>query len=65
MRCRLFTIAAVIAILAGGSVRTFPANQEDRGQVLKVREVVWRSWFANDGSALRELAARNHRDQRR
>ena len=52
---RLFTIAAVIAILAGGSAKSFPANQDDRGQLLKVRESVWRSWFANDASTLRKL----------
>ena len=55
MRRRLFIIAAVIAILAGGSAKSFPANQDDRGQLLKVREAVWRSWFANDASTLREL----------
>jgi hypothetical protein len=55
MRRRLFIIAAVIAILAGGSTRSFPADQDDRGQLLKVREAVWRSWFANDASTLREL----------
>jgi hypothetical protein len=54
MRRRLFTIAAVIAIVAGGSTKSFPANQDDRGQLLKVREAVWRSWFANDASTLRE-----------
>jgi hypothetical protein len=54
MRRRLFIIAAVIAILAG-STKSFPANQDDRGQLLKVREAVWRSWFANDASTLPEL----------
>ena len=55
MHRRLFTIAAMIAILAGGSAQSFPANQDDRGQLLKAREAVWRSWFANDASTLREL----------
>jgi hypothetical protein len=55
MRRKLFIIAAVIAILAGGSTKSFPADQDDRGQLLKVREAVWRSWFANDASTLREL----------
>jgi hypothetical protein len=55
MQRRLLTIAAVIAVLAGGSTKSFPANQDDRGQLLKVREAVWRSWFANDASTLREL----------
>lgn len=54
MRCRLFIIAAVMAILAG-STKGFPANQDDREQLLRVREEVWRSWFANDASTLREL----------
>jgi ketosteroid isomerase-like protein len=47
-------MAAVIAIFAG-STKCFPADQDDRGQLLKVREAVWRSWFANDVSTLREL----------
>jgi hypothetical protein len=55
MNRRLFTIAALIAVLAGGSARSFPANPDDRGQLLKVREAVWRSWFANDASTLRQL----------
>jgi len=55
MRRRLFIIAAVIAILAGGSTKSFPADQDDRGQLLKVREAVWKSWFGNDASTLREL----------
>jgi Domain of unknown function (DUF4440) len=55
MRRRVFAIVAVIAILAGGSATSFPADQDDRGQLLKVREAVWRSWFANDASTLREL----------
>jgi ketosteroid isomerase-like protein len=54
MRRRLFIIAAVIAIVAG-STKSFPANQDDRGQLLKVREAVWRSWFANNATTLREL----------
>jgi Domain of unknown function (DUF4440) len=54
MRRRLFILAAVIAILAGGT-KSFPEDQDDRGQLLKVREAVWRSWFANDVSTLREL----------
>lgn len=54
MRRRVFIIAAVIAVLAG-STKGFPANQDDREQLLKVREAVWRSWFANDVSTLRKL----------
>ncbi len=54
MRRRFFIIAAVIAIFAG-STKGFPENPDDRGQLLKVREAVWRSWFANDVSTLKEL----------
>jgi hypothetical protein len=55
MHRRLFSIAAVIAVFACGSAKSFPASQDDRAQLLKVREAVWRSWFANDASTLREL----------
>ena len=54
MRRRLFILTTVIAMFAG-STKGFPANQHDRAQLLKVREAVWRSWFANDVSTLREL----------
>ena len=54
MRHRLSILAAVIAILTG-SLQCFPANQDDRGPLLKVREAVWRCWFANDASTLRKL----------
>jgi hypothetical protein len=53
MRRRLFTIVTVIAILACGSARSFATDQEDG--LLKARETLWRSWFANDASTLREL----------
>ncbi len=55
MHRRIVTLAAVIAILAGGSATGFTANPDDTGQLLKVREAVWRSWFANDASTLRKL----------
>jgi hypothetical protein len=51
---KLFTIA-VFAGLAFAGMKGFAASPDDRAQLLKVREVVWRSWFANDASALREL----------
>ena len=55
MHRRLFTIVAVIAILGGCKATAFAANPDDDGPLLKVREAVWRSWFANDVSRLREL----------
>jgi ketosteroid isomerase-like protein len=30
-------------------------GQDERGQILKVRESVWRAWFANDTKALQRL----------
>jgi ketosteroid isomerase-like protein len=30
-------------------------GQDERGQILKVRESVWRAWFANDTKALERL----------
>lgn len=30
-------------------------GQDERGQILKVRESVWRAWFANDAKALERL----------
>jgi ketosteroid isomerase-like protein len=30
-------------------------GQDERGQILKVRESVWRAWFANDTKALETL----------
>jgi Domain of unknown function (DUF4440) len=55
MQQKLFTLIAAIAILAGYSATGFTANPDDKGQLLQVREAVWRSWFANDVSTLREL----------
>jgi hypothetical protein len=52
---KLFTLAALFAGLAFGGMKGFAANPDDRAQLLKVREAVWRSWFANDESTLREL----------
>jgi hypothetical protein len=55
MHRRLFTFAVAIAILAGSSATGSAAGPDERSQLLTVREAVWRSWFANDVSALRQL----------
>jgi Domain of unknown function (DUF4440) len=55
MHRRFFTMVAVIAILGGCNAKAFATNPDDDGPLLKVREAVWRSWFANDVSTLREL----------
>src|ERR1700733_9074537 len=55
MHRRLFPLAVAIAILAGSSATGSAASPDERSQLLTVREAVWRSWFANDVSTLRQL----------
>jgi ketosteroid isomerase-like protein len=51
---RIFvTIAALMMI--GWSQSSIAANPDQSSNLLKVRETVWRSWFANDAEALRVL----------
>ncbi len=51
MHRRLF----IIALLTAWSAACFAANPADSSDLLKVRETVWRSWFANDADTLRKL----------
>jgi ketosteroid isomerase-like protein len=53
MHRRFLTIAVVI--LAGWTATRVAANNDEGSNLLKVREAVWRSWFANDAKTLREL----------
>jgi hypothetical protein len=55
MHRRLFTFVVAVAILAGSSTTGLVASPDERSQLLTVREAVWRSWFANDVSTLRQL----------
>ena len=50
---RFLTIAAVI--VAAWSSTGIAANSDESSNLLRVREVVWRSWFDNDAKTLREL----------
>ncbi len=50
---RFLIIVAVV--LAGWSSTGFAANVDERSNLLRVREAVWRSWFDNDAKTLREL----------
>jgi hypothetical protein len=52
---KLFGVAAIFAIFIGSAAQGLGENSDDRGQLLKVREAVWRAWFANDTQALRDL----------
>ena len=53
MHRRFVTIAALI--LTGWSTAGIAANSDQGSNLLKVRETVWRSWFANDAKTLRVL----------
>ncbi len=50
---KFFAVATLI--LAGWSATGVAAKPDEGSDVLKVREVVWRSWFANDAKTLKEL----------
>ena len=50
---RFLTVAALI--LAGWCATGFSGNADEDTNLLRVREAVWRSWFANDAKTLREL----------
>lgn len=46
------TVAAALLMVVGFESA---ARSDERAQLLKVREAVWRAWFANDRKALQEL----------
>ena len=48
----LVLVAAALAMTAGPSATAKP---DERAELLKVREAVWRSWFANDTPTLEQL----------
>ena len=48
------SIAVAAALLALAGFKSH-ASSDERAQLLKVRETVWRSWFANDRKTLEEL----------
>jgi ketosteroid isomerase-like protein len=49
---RLIVAIFVLGLLLGPGTAF---GQDERGQILKVRESVWRAWFANDTKALERL----------
>jgi ketosteroid isomerase-like protein len=51
---RIF-VTIVASILLGWSTAGVAANPDQGSNLLKVRETVWRSWFANDAKTLRAL----------
>jgi hypothetical protein len=56
---RIICWIAGICLLSSliGSVAAAPVNQDadDRAQLLRVRETIWRAWFANDAKTLNQL----------
>jgi ketosteroid isomerase-like protein len=49
---RMMIGICVLGMLMGPG---YAHGQDDRGEILKVRESVWRAWFANDTRALERL----------
>ena len=49
---RLIVAIFVLGLLLGPGTAF---GQDERGQILQVRESVWRAWFANDTKALQRL----------
>lgn len=55
MRRLIWNTAAIAALLGILLVSGLAAHPDDRAELLKARESVWRSWFANDTKALEVL----------
>jgi ketosteroid isomerase-like protein len=52
-RIRITSVALVGLVMLLGS--SFASSADDRSEILKVREAIWRAWFANDTKALQKL----------
>jgi len=50
-----YSIAVAVLLALSAAVPRFLAAQDDRAELLKVRESVWRAWFVNDLKALQDL----------
>ena len=55
MRGLISKSAAIFALLVILLISSLSARSDDRTELLKAREAVWRSWFANDTKALEAL----------
>ena len=51
-RVRMMIGIFVLGMLMGPGIAF---GQDERGEILKVRESVWRAWFSNDSKALERL----------
>ena len=45
----------IAVVILAGCTTSIAANPDEGSALLRVREAVWRSWFANDAKTLREL----------
>jgi ketosteroid isomerase-like protein len=53
---RIIRIAAVaISLLVTPVISCWASPPDERGEILKVREAVWRAWFADDTKTLEKL----------
>ena len=52
-RIRITSVAIVGLVMLLGS--SFASSADDRSEILKVREAIWRAWFANDTETLQKL----------
>jgi ketosteroid isomerase-like protein len=50
---RIVSVALVGLVMLMGS--TFALSADDRSEILRVRETVWRAWFSNDTKTLQKL----------
>ena len=55
MRRAIWIATAIIGTFTTFAAPVFASAQSDNAELLKTREAVWRSWFANDRKALEEL----------
>jgi hypothetical protein len=53
LRIRITSVALVGLVMLLGS--SFASSADDRSEILKGREAIWRAWFANDTKTLQKL----------
>ena len=52
-RIRITSVAFLGLVMLLGS--SFASSAEDRSEILKLREAIWRAWFAGDTKTLQKL----------
>ena len=59
MRRVIWSTAVAIGLLTTLIAFGWASSPNERGELLQVREAVWRAWFANDTEALEKLVPRD------